>query len=152
MNKIVKKFFIVFIFLILIIPNLIWPFLKPDFASANTENRVLAKFPTLSYENIENVPAGIENYIRHVAGGDHDSQLIGIRGAGHIQLHAGAAGHFLSNLILKAVHPVPGMVHENGEGNGIIRALCEGFGQRAEKQCQGEKNRQEPFHGNTSLV
>ena len=67
MNKIVKKFFIVFFFLILIVPNLIWPFLKPHFASANTENRVLAKFPTLSYENIENVPAGIENYINDYA-------------------------------------------------------------------------------------
>ena len=51
----------------MVVPNIIWPFIKDSFAFANTENRVLAKFPTLSYENIENVPAGIENYINDYA-------------------------------------------------------------------------------------
>ncbi len=67
MNKLVQKIFIIFVFLILVVPNIVWPFVKDVFASANTENRVLAEFPELSYENIDNIPSGIESYINDYA-------------------------------------------------------------------------------------
>ncbi len=67
MKQCIKKFFIVLVFLILVVPNIVWPFVRDSFASANTENRILAKFPELTYENIENIPSGIENYINDYA-------------------------------------------------------------------------------------
>lgn len=52
---------------LLILPNLLWPFLSPHMAKANTENRVLAEFPEMTMEsfreNYQDYPKQIEDYI-----------------------------------------------------------------------------------------
>ena len=67
MKKVCKIFFIILFFAILVTPNIVWPFVKDNFAFANTENRILAKFPELTIENIDNIPGEIENFINDYA-------------------------------------------------------------------------------------
>lgn len=47
----------------LVIPNLIWPMASKILAEENTENRVLAQFPSLNRENIQAYPGEVEDYI-----------------------------------------------------------------------------------------
>lgn len=63
MEESVKKWMIGCFWGLLVIPNLIWPLASKILAEENTENRVMARFPTLNRENIQAYPGEVENYI-----------------------------------------------------------------------------------------
>ena len=48
---------------VLLAPNLLFPLMKTEADLENRENRTLAPFPSVSWENIDSLPADIELYI-----------------------------------------------------------------------------------------
>lgn len=58
-----KRWMIGCFWAMLLLPNLLWPFLSRFFEEENTENRVLAQFPKLSVEQFQEYPKAVEDYI-----------------------------------------------------------------------------------------
>ncbi|MDO5417848.1 MAG: alginate O-acetyltransferase [Lachnospiraceae bacterium] len=58
-----KKWMIGCFWGLLVLPNLIWPLASRYLEEENTENRVMARFPSVSRENLSAYPSEVESYI-----------------------------------------------------------------------------------------
>ena len=57
-----KNLFIIIFTLAIVLPNIVYYVFRDHFDTENYENRAYAEMPAFTFENIEEIPEGLENY------------------------------------------------------------------------------------------